>query len=39
MGIAAGIYDLRLKFKHYAELVGVARSVLDFCLPSPKMSR
>ena len=30
---AAGIYDLRrLKIKHCAELVGAARSVLDFCL-------
>ena len=31
-GTAAGIYDLRrLKFKHCAELVREARSVLDCC--------
>ena len=33
-GTAAGIYALRrLKIKHCAELVGAARSVLDFCSP------
>ena len=38
-GTATGIYDLRrLKIKHCAEPVEETRSVLDFCLPSPKTS-